>query len=440
VNCEAAQTLISAELDKAGTAADLALLHAHLRECPACRTTADAWSSQDADLQRAFASRRRAAAGNAERAIAKLQTLSAHSQRRRSWLPLLAAAAAGFLLATLLFRPWQDRNAVQPPEFDAQSGPTPRSRERDMLTLAVANKTIEVQLPDRNDWQAAGPGAVIPTGAHVRTGPAVRCELHTADGSEIRLNGETELAYLSSRHMQLTRGQILAQVAKAAVAFQVGVPDATVTALGTEFDLHCKPAETVLTVLQGVTKVEGKGPEAVVGKGQAAVIVDGKVTALQTIPNLVKATEWTHELLMLKGRDNQELAKRVNDILATIGQTKMDQISQQDIRSLGDHCVLPLIRYIQSDRSQTADNAVKRHLAAQIVADLAQPWAIPYLIELLSDKNGDIRALAARALKRLTQNTFQCEPEAWRQRSWTDTRQQWQAWWQANKDRYPSVP
>src|SRR5262249_40531224 len=152
-----------------------------------------------------------------------------------------------------------------------------------------------------------------------------------------------------------------------------------------------------------------------------------------------KATEWTQELLMLKGRDNPELARRVSDILACIGETKIMEISELDIRSLGDHCVLPLTRYIQSQRSQTPKNKDRRILAAQIVADLAQPWSIPYLIELLEDQDGQVRFYASQALQRLTQRTFECQPETWRQRSSAATYQKWQNWWKENKDHFPAA-
>ncbi len=440
MDCDTAWNLISAQIDRAIEPADQEQLAAHLHDCAGCRATVDAWRAQDVELRRVFLPRRQASAKNAEQVIARLGGMPSSPRRRLPWLPMLASAAAGFLLAVFVFRPWQEKPLVRSSahEIEVQPGPKARSPETDdALTLAVANRKVEVQPPNQF-WCPADVGEKVTSGSHVRTGSAVRCEFHTPDGSEVRLNGDTELVFLSNRRFTLIKGQILAQVAAADSPFQVGIPDATVTALGTEFDLQCRPKETVLTVLQGSTKVEGKGPETVVRGGQAAIIVDGSVRETQVIHNLVKATEWTHELLMLKGRDNPELAQRVNDILATIGQTKMDEISEQDIRSLGDHCVLPLTRYIQSPRSRAPGNHRRRILAARLVADLAQPWSIPYLIELLSDPDGQVRSSSAQALKRLTQCTFGGEPKAWGQRSSPEACQEWQSWWKENKDRFPS--
>jgi hypothetical protein len=47
---------------------------------------------------------------------------------------------------------------------------------------------------------------------------------------------------------------------------------------------------------------------------------------------------------------------------------------------LGDHCVLPLTRYIQSERSRGPGRQSKRASAARILADLPQPWSIPDLL------------------------------------------------------------
>jgi len=438
--------LISADIDQAIEPGESVLLQEHLRDCPICRSTADSWRVQHAQLRRAFAPRRQAAQSNAERALAQIRVTAVSPRRRPRWLPMLLSAAAGFLLAILLFRPWHEKVVTVPiaaTQLDMDAGSKSAPKDQPTLTLAVANRNVFVCPSDTDVWQAAGTGEKIPFGTQVRTGPAVLCEFRASDGSQIRLNGGTELVFNSSRHVTLTKGQILALVAKAPNPFQVVVPKAIVTALGTEFDLQCKPAETVLTVLEGSTKVEGSGPDAVVASGEAAIIVDGRIKETQPVQNLIRATEWTHELLMLKGRDNQELAKRVDEILARIGETKLREFDEQDIRRLGDHCVLPLTRYIQSEGSRASENKERRAMAARIVSDLSNPWAIPYLIELLADKDGLVRYQAARALKRLTQQTFNRDPNEWREKSWDSLRgtyQKWQAWWQENKHRYPDTP
>jgi hypothetical protein len=149
------------------------------------------------------------------------------------------------------------------------------------------------------------------------------------------------------------------------------------------------------------------------------------------------------EILVLKGRDNPELAARINDIFAQLGHDKMWYMQAQEVRRLGDHCIIPLVRYIQSDRSKaTQGDEMKRREAARIVGDVATTWAIPELINLLADHDGDVRYPAAAALQRLTGQTLNRRPEQWRDQSLmtcTPTIDQWHKWWEQNKSHFPGA-
>jgi HEAT repeat protein len=118
-------------------------------------------------------------------------------------------------------------------------------------------------------------------------------------------------------------------------------------------------------------------------------------------------------------------------------------LDAQEVRRLGDHCVVPLSRYIESDRSrQTEDDRMKRREAARIVGDVATTWAIPELINLLGDADGDVRYPAAVALQRLTSQSLGRRPEEWRDQplaTCAPTVNKWRDWWEKNKDRFPGV-
>ncbi len=443
MDCEQALEMIVAVMDREILPEDRLLLDAHVQECAECRANAEAFRLQDSALRRSFVPRRQASALVAERVIAQVRASPGPRMRHRTgyfWLPYVAAAAAGFLLAALLFRPWEKAPSVvvvEPPPDQPKLELVQQAK--DMVQFGCSSDVVLTQPPGRRDWRALKPGEEIALGTRVRTGPRARCEFRTSDGSEVRLNNETELLFAASRRLDLIKGQIMTRVAKSPAPFQVAIPDATVTALGTEFDIQCKPDETVLTVLEGATEVKGSGVRQIVETGEAAFIVKGRVERKEQGHNLIHATSWVHELLMLKGPNNQELAKRVDDILAQIGQSKAEFFDEESIRSLGDHCVLPLSRFIQSGRSQ--GDLQKRRMAANIVADLAQPWSIPDLIRLLSDVDKDVRFHAARGLRRLTRQTFGREPEQWRDRPATCAAalKQWQTWWEENKHRYPNL-
>jgi hypothetical protein len=357
---------------------------------------------------------------------------------------MLISAAAGFLFAIFVPQPWHKAPETQivfvpsPPPQRAQEAPSPKAES---VLYTFGNDAVQLLAPDAKEWKNLQAGAEIVLGSRVRTGPGVRCEFRTSDGSEVRLNSNTELVFAASRRLELATGQILARVAKDPAPFHVAVLDITITALGTEFDILCKPVETVLTVLEGSTKVAGKGEDHVVRSGEAATIIKGQIDHKEQVHDLALATSWVHEILILKGRDNQELAKRLDDILAQIGQGKAEFMAESEIRSLGDHCVLPMTRYIQSERSRS--DKQKRQMAARILSDLAQPWSIPDLIKLLADDDKEVRYQAAKALRRLTSLTFGRSPEDWRdrpQKNNEEAHRKWQSWWQENKGRYPRIP
>jgi ferric-dicitrate binding protein FerR (iron transport regulator) len=362
----------------------------------------------------------------------------ADGRGRARWLPVLLSAAAGFLLAVGIFRPWQ-----RPPGGSTTVPPTPiEAKPEPMALLTLATGAVEVMLPGTNAWQPLPGGSGVEVGAAVRTPAQVRCTFRTADGTEVRLNSGTEVRFDTGRRLALARGQILASVAKAPVPFEVQVADATVQALGTQFGLWSQPAEATLVVLEGSTRVQGAGAESVVESGEAARIVKGQVTEKRRGEDLLQQTRWLQEILAVRPDDNK-LAQFVEDELARIGQGKAEFLNEEEIRSLGDHCVLPLTRFIESDRSRTPAEKDKRIKAARILADLAQPWSIPDLIQMLSDSDPDVRAYAAKGLERLTSKTYNCPSDEWRARSPKELQgnvKAWQEWWQQNKDRYPSPP
>ena len=350
------------------------------------------------------------------------------------------SAAVGFLLALLLFRPWQ--KPAEPVIHDAPGMAAAAIDEPPPILLTVAQGTIEVLGPSGgNGWSLLRAGEPVSFSARVRTGPESRCEFRLADGSEIRLNSATQMLFVSDRQFTLSAGQILARVADAPVPFRVAIPGATVTAIGTEFDILCRPVEAVLTVLEGAAEVTGKGGKQFVLTGEAATIIAGRIARKEAVRNLVQATSWTHEILKLKGPNNRELEKRVADILAQIGQSKTEFLTDEMIRDLGFHCALPLTRFIESERSFA--NVNQRHQAARLLSELAQPWSIPDLIKLLADKDGVVRYYASLGLKRLTGETFGRPPEAWKEQPWErleSTYKQWKMWWHENRQRYPSGP
>jgi hypothetical protein len=451
MDCEQALALLLAHMDRELEVDDRPRLEAHLRQCATCRASAEAYRVQDADLRRAFATRRHASTAVAERVVAHLRARPTRLRRHLPWLTVILSAAAGFLVAVLLFRPWAKIPVLgreRGPDIAAQPAEQVPTAPPETVVLALATDAKQACWgcsPVDSAWRALEAGSKIALGTRVRTPAGVRCEFRTRDGTEIRLNGETEVVFAGSRRLELDKGQILARVIEAAVPFQVTIPNATITSLGTEFDLLCKPVESVLTVLEGATKVEGKDQWRTVQTGEEATIVDGRVVRKQLLRRYTQVASWADALVKLKGPANKEANQRMSamldDLLVQLGSLKGD-FSSEEIRSLGPQVVLPLTRYLQSERSKTPQEREKRQRTARILAEMAQPWSVADLIELLGDADGQVRYSAATALKRLTKETLGHEPKEWREKSpadLKDARAAWRTWWQKNKDRFPDT-
>ena len=80
-----------------------------------------------------------------------------------------------------------------------------------------------------------------------------------------------------------------------------------------------------------------------------------------------------------------------------------------------------------------------RTRVARILSEVAQPWCIPQMIDLLDDETPDVRYHAAVGLERLTGLNLGRTPEQWRDEavSCTIGDQVWRVWWQQNKQRFP---
>jgi hypothetical protein len=281
-------------------------------------------------------------------------------------------------------------------------------------------------------------GEEILPNSKIRTPDKVRCEVVMKDSSTIRLNYNSEVTIGSGRDFTLASGQMYSSVAKATDPFTVSVAQTSITALGTEFDILADAQKTTLTVVEGSTRVKGKGGERVVNSGSKIAIVAGTPGEAEAVQSLPVATRWVNELLMMKGRDSDEMRKRVDMLLASIGNEKMMYMYEDEIKALGDHCVLPLTRWVQSPLSNGDPH--KRHQAARILTEMAQPWSIPQMIELLNDNDGEVRFYAARALVRLANQTMGKNPDDWRREKFVNSIAEWDKWWQAHKDRYPGGP
>ncbi|MBI4603625.1 MAG: zf-HC2 domain-containing protein [Planctomycetes bacterium] len=445
-SCEDFWTLISARLDGELAPGDRQALEAHLAACAACRSVDEAFRLQDSGLRRAFVPRRKAAAAVGEGVAAAVEA----PRRRaawRAWLAPAAAAAAGFLVAWALFRsPEQAARQAAPPKV-AQVERAPRelraqpAAPADAARLTFVTGKVEMLLPGSADWVPVPTGGSIEPGTRVRTGPEVLCELRGADGSDLWLNERTEVAFRQARSFDLARGQMGTRVERREAPFLVSAAGATIAAVGTRFDVETGPSGAVLTVIEGLTQVTGTGGAFLVRAGERATIVEGAVREKELVWNLLQATRWLNVLLARRPDAHPELARRVDGILALLGEAKMQELAEEEILELGESCVSPLLSYVQSSLSRP--NRKLREKAAEIAGRLAVRQHVHELILLLADESAAVREHAAGALRRLTGEDQGRAPRDWRQEPWDANRpafDRWLAWWKEHAKEYSSGP
>jgi hypothetical protein len=400
MNCAGWEAKLNAELDGELPTGDRAPLDAHLAACADCRRTRDALRLQARDLDAAFGPVRAETDALAGRIAAAVRA----EPRRRPpgrLVSLAAAAAAGFLLAFLIYR-----------------RPAPPGAPEAFLSVA----TGPVESLRGGSWKALSPGAGVAAGDQIRTAPLAKCEIRTSDGSVIRLNEATEIELKGARAVHLKEGQIYAQVAPKKDPWKFSTDQCFFQSAEGALDLTHDPPEammkkfdpprpvTSLAVIEGRATLTGGVAEQEVLPETACNVVQRTPEPAVGIDPLLRS-RWVHDLLKARRKDDPEVARRVTLLLARLGRTKTPELFEQEIRSLGDRAVPALLSI--ATRPPPELSAYDRRAAAGILADLAGPPEVPSLVPLAGDPDGEVAEAAAKALSRITGKRMQ-GGDAWR--------------------------
>ncbi len=450
MNCEAAENLIAAMLAGELPDADRAALDAHLAECAACRELQAEWSRDDEQLRAGFTAWRAASETVAARTIRQLhreqlRTLPAPTNWR-AWPAFLGGLAAGFLLALLVWRPWA---AAPDAQRTVNLGPMPASEApsnlapptvgtKSMLASVVGN--VEVLADQQGAWKAAVAGEEVPLGASIRTASDGLCEFTCPDGNTARMNVDTQVNVRQGSELELVRGQVWAG-SQPGDEVCVKTPDGAVLAQGGAVDVRRADQEMFVTAASGEAVVQLVNRNEPLRAGEELVIANSQVSRRDRAYSLALITAWMNPLLALKSPDDPELSAQVDALLSHLGETKMNLLSDAELRSLAPSCTVPLSRYVRSEDSQQQQE--RRRHAARLLADLAPVSLVGDMIELLADDDPEIRVQAATALRRLTGLEMDCPIEHWREAPDDQHRQAlaaWQAWWLQNSFRCQPTP
>ncbi len=372
-----------------------------------------------------------------------------------------------------------DSKVAKSEKTEAPTPTAPDQKKPDVaagIELTMSNGPVEVaslgkKVQEKREITAPG---TVPLGTTVRTPPKVKCEFRCPDGATLRLNDNTEIDLLAERQVQLRRGQVWSEIPagkEPREPLEIHAADVVIRSRDGQFDVQTGTKETQLTVLDGKAEISGgakKVSSFEVLKGQVARVEHGEVSRIEqrSPSDLLADTKWVNDILACKSADDPELGRRLQDTWAN-SDAKLQAVTEEECRRFGERCVPALTRYLQSEQSRKT--AHQRAAAARVVSDLAPSWAIPDLIELLRNPDGDVRFYASTALKRLTGHTQGIAPEQWRVLATKELKESqgkaamknekeitpeksdkamapeagydaWKRWWEKNKSRYPARP
>lgn len=401
MKCEQCSTHLSDYLDDELKMELSSQVSDHLEECQQCRSELEELRGVDQQMQQL-----RLPGQGIDAVVTALEpatpstTSTAGGRIGREWpWYLMAAIAASIVMALLAIRP-----------SDREPEPLPVAGR-----MVRATGSVELLPPGAQQWQRISPHEATPMrdGARVRTRPSVACEIETSAQAKLRLDQQTELILHSADRVEVVKGQVWCrtsdsrplQVDTSAPFKEPGNPQAALPFSMTcpsdsEFQWNVGEDLSVCQSLSAEQQTDWQFPDfrCPVGPGER-VTVDQQ-NNVQRSDSYVPATKlWQLPLLSINQAVDRELEEIVESMLVNIGRTKAGYMNEAQIRQLGPPGAIPLLAYVQSDRSR--ELAAVRHHAMRIAAELVDQSGADRLKELSRDDDQVVANYASEALKRV---------------------------------------
>lgn len=406
MNCEQTRLELSAWLDDELSSERRQQIDAHLHQCAVCQQTLEELRHVDArfqSLRLPLAAQQRVL--EAAESIHVEPTDSDSPFGRRRMIPwVVAALAASIAIAIVSIKPRDPDPIVVGPMATEPAA---------VARIVRSTGDLEALDPGSEQWQrvAADQPHSLSAGTRLRTLPDVVCEITTSNQSTIRLDASSEIVLHSPEHVQVIDGQIWSRIAtNETLRVDTPVPgdrsetesDSLLTMKcpsGSEFQWSVDSDTSVfqsladdgceLTLLDTFTCPVG-------GREKVSIRRDLEVQREPT--HVQSAKVWQIPLLAMDQSDT-ELSGMLESLLIQIGGTKAGFMHEQQVRRLGPQGAIPLLAYVQSERSEQNQSA-RRH-AMRIAAETADGSALDRLQVLQSDADPEIAALAKHAIARI---------------------------------------
>jgi len=272
--------------------------------------------------------------------------------------------------------------------------------------LAIAQGAIEAKGPAEAEFKALMVGDPIDTGTELRTSPGARAAIDFSDGTELRVDEGTLLSVLDARKVDLKHGRIHLRIQKGAKRFGIGTPHVQIDGASAVVDVsftprvpNGPPAATAIRVLDGNVNAVSPKFHATVYAGFWASAVGQQLNTPDPAKNGSLDTAWVHPLLAERGRRDEEISNRMQELVAILANQKTNDPVEAALRPLGDLATPELARYLARPLHPT--QAARRAAAARIIAETGTMKSATALVTLLQHSEPEVRVIAARGLARL---------------------------------------
>ena len=300
------------------------------------------------------------------------------------------------------------------------------------LGVATGGAAVEAKAPGAEDFTPLAAGSGVAPGAWIRTPLGVRAAFDFADGTELRVDGRSEVLIAGPRKAELRKGRVYARIAKGA-PFELRTEFAPVTCEAGEIDVaHLPPPKagiqslTTVSVLDGMAEVRARRYGQKVTGGYACNVVGAQLNTPDLIAEPALETDWVHPILRARGKAGPEVDWRVRDMLGRLAAQAKDDPYERALGELGDLAVPALADYLGFVPSPI--EAARRAAAARIVGQAATLASAPRLLGLLGNAEAAPRVQAAHALGRIAGKNLGFPDSYWNGPSHADGKAAWEAW------------
>ena len=313
--------------------------------------------------------------------------------------------------------------------------------------LAIAVGPVDAKGPDDADFKAVAVGTELAPKSWVRTGAKAKAVVDFGDGTELRINENSEILLEDSHHVEIKVGQVFMVSAKSLQnPFTFKTQFSPVEFTGGSMDLTFRPRDpsdpavktisrtvTSVRVLDGTASVGSRRYTQKVTAGYWCTLVDATLNTPDQIGDPTIPTRWVHELLLKRGKSTPEIDTRLQNMMQMLGryQKGEEDLSDAGYRSLGEFSPPWLVaNYLKYP--PTAQETTRRRAAAKIVADLGTKAQAPALVSLLQDPDVEVRLPAAKGLERVAGTNLKFDEAYWKGDKLDAGQKAWDEWLKKN--------